>query len=237
MKHIQDTIVKEIYKSFHQFAIFECSFCLKPFEASKHEVNSGRMKHCGCSNFLRFLLPESIHGIRIKEDLGLIKGRRRCIAECPYCSNDMITTFTDLKAKLKKNCGCQKIIKKACANIKLPVIKRLSVIERLALEMNTSVREIALLKQTYQSMKARCYRSSHPKYHRYGGRGIYVCERWLNSFELFVKDMGLKTHPNLSIDRVDNDGIYEPSNCKWSTVIEQNNNTVRNKKVLGTFPL
>ena len=70
----------------------------------------------------------------------------------------------------------------------------------------------------------RCYNPNREGYHRYGGRGITVCNRWKLEFLDFFADMGLATTDKHSLDRVDNDGNYEPSNCKWSTMKEQQNN-------------
>ena len=74
-------------------------------------------------------------------------------------------------------------------------------------------------------MKNRCYRKQDVSYERYGAKGIRICDRWLNSFENFYKDMGNcpKGH---SIDRIDSSGNYSPNNCRWATVLEQ----ARNKK-------
>jgi hypothetical protein len=73
-------------------------------------------------------------------------------------------------------------------------------------------------------MKSRCYDSKRNGYKNYGGRGIKVCDRWLNSFENFLTDMGRKPGPEYSIDRIDNDGNYEPGNCRWATMQEQSQN-------------
>lgn len=76
----------------------------------------------------------------------------------------------------------------------------------------------------WRDMKARCYRTAHKDYPKYGGRGITVCDRWRNSFPNFYADMGPKPGKSYSIERKDNNGHYEPSNCKWATWLEQNRN-------------
>lgn len=75
------------------------------------------------------------------------------------------------------------------------------------------------------NMKMRCTNPSHPSYSRYGGRGITVCQRWLNSFDDFLSDVGHRPSPELSLDRVDNDKGYEPDNVRWSTITTQQRNS------------
>jgi len=82
---------------------------------------------------------------------------------------------------------------------------------------------------SWAAMINRCKSPKSNRWHRYGGRGIKVCEQW-KSFDGFLKDMGKSWKEGLSIDRINNDGNYEPSNCKWSTPKEQANNKSTSKK-------
>lgn len=88
------------------------------------------------------------------------------------------------------------------------------------------------LYRTWRAMKQRCYDAKFEAYKNYGGRGISVCQRWLDSFEAFVDDMGERPSDAHSIDRIDNDGNYEPINCRWATIIEQCQNRRASKTLL-----
>jgi hypothetical protein len=71
--------------------------------------------------------------------------------------------------------------------------------------------------RAWQDMKSRCLNPKTTNYQDYGGRGITVCERWMNSFETFLQDMGKKPAPDYSLDRRKNNGPYDPQNCQWAT--------------------
>lgn len=77
---------------------------------------------------------------------------------------------------------------------------------------------------TWKDMKKRCTNPNVRHWHRYGGRGITVCPEWVDSFETFLADVGERPGPEYSLDRIDNDGNYEPSNCRWATRSEQGRN-------------
>lgn len=84
----------------------------------------------------------------------------------------------------------------------------------------------------YQGMISRCYNTKNKSYKNYGGRGIKVCSEWLNNRMLFYEwaiNSGYKD--NLSIDRINNDGNYEPCNCRWATRQQQGNNTRQNRHI------
>jgi hypothetical protein len=76
----------------------------------------------------------------------------------------------------------------------------------------------------WDAMIRRCYSAKNPNYRYYGGRGITVCKRWRTSFEAFLTDMGPRPSAQHSIERIDNDRGYEPSNCRWGTKLEQMRN-------------
>lgn len=78
--------------------------------------------------------------------------------------------------------------------------------------------------RSWLSMKSRCLNKKSPDYLRYGERGIKICKEWKFSFKNFIQDMGKRPSLEYSLDRIDNSGNYEKSNCRWATMKQQSNN-------------
>lgn len=85
--------------------------------------------------------------------------------------------------------------------------------------------------RTWSAMHTRCYNPKSKAFADYGGRGIVICDRWRNSFIDFLADMGMRPSPRHSIDRINNDGNYEPLNCRWATKEQQDANRRNNHRL------
>jgi len=141
---------------------------------------------------------------------GKIKHRRMlCICDC---GKEKIVNLNDLNQKKTTSCGCYR---KEFTSLKS---KKLNTKHGLSSS------------KTYNSwlaMRRRCLDKNSKGFKNYGGRGIKICEEWLNSFESFLKDVGFRPE-GMTLDRIDNNGHYELNNVKWSSAKDQANN--RRKK-------
>lgn len=178
-----------------------CSTNLQPFPTLQGCAMS-KIKDLTGQKFTR-LTVLGLHEIRAKNSYW------HCVCEC---GNKMITRSDALKSGRAKSCGC--LHKESASNI--------------CKSRNTTHGKAG--SKTYKiwvGMLSRCTNPNTNCFKSYGGRGISICERW-RTFENFIADMG-ECPPGLSIDRIDVNGDYEPSNCRWADMKTQSRNKRKNR--------
>jgi hypothetical protein len=180
----------------------------------KQGLRSGLSKSCGCS-----IVSKKRINVEVGEKYGfwtiveeVLDGRRERGFKCRCdCGVEKVVRLQDLRSGKSLSCGCYKNL----------VVGQCNKTHGLTRTDTYTI---------WARMMQRCRDKNDAKYPQYGGRGITVCEEW-QSFEGFVKDMGMRPGKEFSIDRIDVNGNYEPSNCRWATNKQQANNK-RNNRII-----
>lgn len=174
-------------------------------------LQSGSSKSCGCFNMQvrhQSCITKPLDGL-VFNNLTVIKRvdnrNKKVMYECLCtCGNNVIVSMSHLVNNHTKSCGCLKLLH---GMSKTYIFK------------------------TWSNMVERCTTITHKQYNDYGGRGITVCDEWLNDFNRFYEDMGDRPTEQHSLDRIKNDLGYSKENCRWATRKEQQNN-IRSNVVL-----
>src|SRR6476659_6232781 len=135
-------------------------------------------------------------------------GKARWLCKCD-CGGTTPVTSTNLKTGHVKSCGCY---------------NRQLVNDRNFKHGHAPRGRPSAEYVCWRHVRNRCFDPLDPSWKYYGGRGITMCDQWKDDFTAFIRDMGQRPSPKHSIDRKNNDGNYEPGNCRWATAKEQRNN-------------
>jgi len=186
-----------------RFARFQCKVCFSEFICQAELIRRKGRVSCSheCANKYWLDNLKESSGFKIISVGELIKEKRKVVVECPHCLKHFQSSLQSLTSS--KQCGC--------LDYGVGYPKRLMRIKKNMIE--------------------RCYNPSNINYCRYGARGIKICEEWIAKTSDFFKwALANGYNENLSLDRINNNGNYEPNNCRWATRLEQMANTRSKKK-------
>lgn len=197
--------------------------CGATLNVIKSSLVSGKTRSCGCLRLKRDagrllgLVGQRAGRLTIQSFIPAMKrdggSKWICVCDCGTTVEIPVGRLA-VNGRGTKSCGC---------------LNRDVMLKTAKTRVKTHGRSYTKTYKAWVSMKGRCNNPKAGSYKHYGGRGISVCSKWMESFEAFLADMG-ECPDNYSLDRINVEGNYEPANCRWADRITQANNTRRNKK-------
>ena len=198
-------------KRFYTYWKFKCD-CGKEAIRQKCRVTNGKTASCGCARIKRYITQIKFNRLTaIMPVEGVRRYEYKWLFRCD-CGREKIILKSSVLAGRIVSCGCYG--------------KERRMASKGATKHNRTGDKVYY---TWVGIKERCTNPNVEMFKNYGGRGIKVCDRWINSFENFLSDMGEPPSAKHSIERIDNNGNYEQSNCKWATNKEQSRNKSNTK--------
>lgn len=192
-----------IKTSRNKFYLIQC-ICQRIYKDTIHHFkktpNTCSARSCG-KYYYQTLIGKTF-GKRILLEFAYLKKNRNYYKTKCICGKEEIITISSLLAENKNQC-------RSCSKTTHGVLKN----NQTSSEYNS-----------WQSMKKRCLNKKHHAFPLYGGRGVTIYEPWINSFENFINNMGLKPNPLFHLDRINPDGNYEPNNCRWVSASDNSKN-------------
>lgn len=198
--------------------LFKCD-CGNEVEYTGTYVKNNRYKSCGCMKYNKNkdedILKTKFNRLRPVERVDNIMRGKAFLCKCD-CGNTTIVPLASLKNNRIKSCGCLN------SEIQSKFMKEYN---------NKHGKSNTAEYRVWIGMKNRCNNPNSTGYENYGGRGIKVCQRWNDSFENFIEDMGERPKESYQIDRINNDKGYSPDNCRW---VNRSVNTLNKRHKKGT---
>jgi hypothetical protein len=196
-------IVKQANKPSNSGKIYEClCSCGEVSEVTATLLISGQTKSCGCRGKTRLQIGEKFGMLYVEAFSKTVSSSVIWLCKCD-CGGYIEKSTKFLRGSKNLNCGCHPKAKKSGDSAKTHGMSGTATY------------------RTWYNMMNRCYKENNTDYHHYGGRGITVCDRWLESFENFYEDMGTKPK-GMSLERLQLDLGYSSDNCTWANETTQN---------------